>query len=102
MRSTALALLTSAAILVPGAATFARDPGPLDVRGRGATPSGARPVSPIPAPRPAATAPPAGPGYNPARLRFDDVHGPPSRDPRSERRRLYEQVEDAVDRGTGR
>jgi hypothetical protein len=85
----ALPLLAAVASLSPGVAS-ARDPGPIDVRGRVAV-SATRPGD-----EPARRAP----EFNPAEIDRDDLHGPAPA-PR-ERRRLYEEVEEAVDRGTGR
>lgn len=76
------------------APAWGRDPGPLDVRGRDAAMSG---------PRRAPARPPRERGPVPAPLSFDAVHVPPAAHGRPEpRRRLYEEVEEAVDRGTGR
>ena len=99
MRKTALAVVIAvSAAWAP--AVWARDPGPIDVRGRDAAVSRGRGASNAPA-----TA--RQPGYNPAALEFDGIHGPRAggREPRRQqqpRRRLYEEVEEGIDRGNGR
>ena len=69
------------AIGMMAAAASARDPGPVDTRGRG-------------------TPPPQQPRFIPERVDVSKLHGPVA-EPRA-RRRLYERVEDDVDRGRGR
>lgn len=95
MKQTAWALLACGLSWSPDLA-WARDPGPIDVRGHEAAVS--RQALPSRgADKPATRQEPT---YNPAELDIDDLHGPRAA-PR-ERRRLYEEVEQAVDRGNGR
>src|SRR5687767_11245585 len=68
------------------AASAARDPGPVDTRGRGTPP-------------PQSSSPPP-PRFIPERVDVTKLHAPVA--PPRERRRLYERVEEDVDRGRGR